>query len=313
MIFLNNPLDIQLALLILSVGNTNGDIIMDSRANKPLKVTIGKVKEQKVNEKATRTINIEKYFPNLYNKAVNLATLRMGYQITLNKNLNFEPETTFSVIMATQVADYFSEVVNLCYNLDECRNRFATNNKDVEGKCEDTKELYFTVINDNNNSYDRDESNVITKSISRDIDSRLNGNDRGTSLTNSNTYRVSDHSLNGNFYTKRNKYYNNNVDNKIEFEIINNLAGSKFVRENIRCHYKFNTIDSYNRSNMRNKYMQCKSKRAKKKKTVKLVKYEVWSKMIKNESFIKKIFNNNANEYQNNEEMDGSKLNNIIS
>jgi len=29
---------------------------------------------------------------------------------------------------------------------------------------------------------------------------------------------------------------------------------------------------AYSRSNMRNKYMQCKSKRAKKKKTVKLVK-----------------------------------------
>jgi len=55
-VVLNNPLDIQLALLILSVGNTNGDIIMDSRANKPLKVTIGKVKEQKVNEKGEKAI-----------------------------------------------------------------------------------------------------------------------------------------------------------------------------------------------------------------------------------------------------------------
>jgi hypothetical protein len=46
---------------------------------------------------------------------------------------------------------------------------------------------------------------------------------------------ISIEEISGNFYTKRNKYYNNNVDNKIEFEIINNLAGSKFVRENIRC------------------------------------------------------------------------------
>jgi len=49
---------------------------------------------------------------------------------------------------------------------------------------------------------------------------------------------ISIEEISGNFYTKRNKYYNNNVDNKIEFEIINNLAGSKFVRENIRCWYK---------------------------------------------------------------------------
>ena len=55
-VVLNIPLDIQLALLILSVGNTNGDIIMDSRANKPPKVTIGKVKEQKVNEKGEKAI-----------------------------------------------------------------------------------------------------------------------------------------------------------------------------------------------------------------------------------------------------------------
>jgi hypothetical protein len=45
--------------------------------------------------------------------------------------------------MATQVADYFSEVVNLCYNLDECRNRFATNNKDVEGFNEPNYNIKF--------------------------------------------------------------------------------------------------------------------------------------------------------------------------
>ena len=155
----------------------------------------------------------------------------------VNDNYDFIAYNSNYNEINSKVVDVFDEVAKLCNRNDDCKSMFDSGNKDADNyeipvydtkynliQNDDTKEMYFTVVKgnvikifpiklDNNKKYYIDDNDIISKSISKEIDTELKG------------------------YGKEAIYYRNNINGRLHSKDISIISDCNIYVTNDKNRY----------------------------------------------------------------------------